>query len=50
MDKSSDVKAPIILPECIDKLSKYVDVYEFLEKRSWIRLETLYKIWFTKKE
>lgn len=50
MNKSENVRAPIILPECIDFLSKYIDVYEFIENESWVRLETLYKIWFINKE
>lgn len=49
-DKGSDVRAPIMLPECIDYLSEYVDVYEFAENRSWARLDVLYKTWFIKKQ
>lgn len=48
--KVNDVKAPIMLPECIDELSKYVDVFEFSENQSWAKLNTLYKIWFEKKQ
>ena len=33
-----------MLPECIDELSKYVDVYEFSEEQSKARLLVLYKI------
>lgn len=49
-NKVVDVRAPIMIPECIDELNKYVDVFEFSEKQSWIKLNTLYKIWFIQKE
>lgn len=49
-DKGSNVRSPLMLPECIDELSKYVDVYEFAKSHSWARLDVLYKIWFIKKQ
>lgn len=49
-DKGSNVRSPLMLPECVDELSKYVDVYEFAESHSWARLDVLYKIWFIKKQ
>lgn len=49
-NKATNVRAPIMLPECVDELSRYVDVYEFAEKHSWARLNTLYKVWFLKKK
>ena len=49
-DKEKDVRSPIILPECMDEFSKYIDVCEFSEIQSWARLETLYKIWFVKRQ
>ena len=48
-NKTTDVRAPIMLPECIDELKKYVDVFEFAENKSWARLNVLYKTWFIKK-
>lgn len=50
LDKTTDVRAPIMLPECVDELAKYVDVGEFEENKSWARLEVLHKIWFIKKQ
>jgi len=49
-DKSSDPRAPWVIPENIEELSKYVDTFEFLENNSEARLDTLYKIWFKKKQ
>ena len=49
-NKSTDVRAPIMLPECIDELDQYIDVFEFAENYSWARLDVLYKTWFIKKE
>ena len=48
--KGTDVRSPIMLPECVDELSKYVDTYEFSENHSWARLDVLYKIWFKNKK
>ena len=50
LNKTTDVRAPIMLPECINELNKYVDVFEFIENKSWVKIDTLYKIWFIKKE
>lgn len=33
-NKTMDVRAPIMLPECIDDLDKYIDVFEFSENKS----------------
>ena len=49
-NKTMDVRAPIVLPECVDELAKYVDVGEFEENKSWARLGVLHKIWFIKKQ
>ena len=50
LNRTTDVRAPIMLPECINELNKYVDVFEFIENKSWVKIDTLYKIWFIKKE
>ena len=50
LDKGSDVRSPIFIPETVDELSKYIDTAEFDDGGSWARLETLYKIWFIKKQ
>lgn len=47
--KTTDVRAPWFIPETVDELDKYIDIIEF-EENSWVRMETLYKIWFKKKK
>lgn len=47
---NKDPKAPYFVPEVIEELAKYVDVFEFSENTSKARLNTLYRIWFEKKE
>jgi len=48
-DKGINPKAPIFIPECIEELSKYVDVGEF-NVNSWVKIGTLYRIWFERQE
>lgn len=50
INKGEDVRAPIFIPETVDELSKYIHTVEFDDGNSWARLETLYKVWFIKKE
>lgn len=50
LDKGENVRSPIFIPETVDELSKYIDTVEFEVENSWTRLETLYKIWFIKKQ
>lgn len=50
LDKGENVRSPIFIPETVDELSKYIDTVEFEVENSWARLETLYKIWFIKKQ
>lgn len=50
LGKGEDVRSPIFIPETVDELDKYIDTVEFDTGNSWARLETLYKIWFIKKE
>ena len=50
LNKNKDFYAPWVIPENIDLLSQFVDTFEFSENTSWARLDTLYKIWFEKKE
>ena len=47
---NNDPKAPYFVPEVIEELAKYVDIFEFSENTSKARLNTLYRIWFEKKE
>lgn len=49
-DANSDPCAPYFIPEVIDELIKYIDVFEFNEEDSWARLRSLYKIWFEQKQ
>lgn len=48
-DKATNVRSPWFIPETVDELSKYIDTVEFKEN-SWVKIETLYKIWFKKKQ
>lgn len=48
-DKGYSPKAPIFIPECVDELSKYIDVGE-IDINSWTKIGILYKIWFQRKE
>ena len=50
VNKNADPRAPWMIPENIDELSKYVDTFEFSENESWAKLDTLYKIWFKNKQ
>ena len=45
----NNLRAPYFVPEIIDELSQYIDVFEFAENESKKRLQTLYQIWFEKK-
>ena len=45
LDKGKNPRAPIFIPEYKKKLSNYIDVGEF-NASSWIKINTLYKIWF----
>ena len=45
-----DPKTPYFVPEVINELDQYVDVFEFTENDSKAKLRTLYKIWFEKQE
>lgn len=50
LNKNKDPRAPWVIPEIIDELSQYVDTFEFSEDQSWAKLDTLYKIWFKKRQ
>lgn len=49
MDKGLNPKAPIFVPESIDELSKYIDVFEIVST-SWIKIDTYHRIWFELKK
>ena len=49
LDRGINPRAPIFIPESIDKLSKYVDIGE-IETNSWVKIGTYYRIWFERKE
>ena len=44
-DKGRDIKSPWFLPETVDELEKYIDIVD-IDSDSWIKIDTLYKIWF----
>lgn len=48
-NKGEDVFSPWFIPETVDELAKYIDIAEFVGI-SWMKLETLYKIWFKQKQ
>lgn len=48
-NKGENVRSPWFIPETVDELDKYIDIAEF-ENNSWVRIETLYKIWFKDKQ
>lgn len=48
-DRGRNPRAPIFTPECIEKLSEYVDVFE-IDSNSWAKIGTYYRIWFERKE
>ena len=49
VDKGINPKAPIFIPECLDNLSKYIDVFE-IDSNSWVKIGTYYRIWFERQE
>lgn len=49
-DAWNDPRAPYFIPEIMEELDKYIDVFEFLESNSILRLRTLYKVWFENQE
>lgn len=46
LGKSTDVTAPIYLPENLGVMSRFYDVIEFELEGSWNRFDVLHKIWF----
>lgn len=49
-DAENDPRAPYFIPEMIEELAQYIDVFEFVENTSLLRLKTLYKVWFENEE
>ena len=49
IDAGKNIRSPWFVPETFNELSKYIDVGEF-DADSWIKINTLYKIWFKDQE
>lgn len=50
LGRNTDVTSTFYTPENMDALESYYNVIEFELFNSWNRFDTLYKIWFIKKE
>ena len=49
VNAGKDIKSPWFVPETFNELSKYIDIVEF-DSDSWIKINTLYRIWFKNQE